>query len=97
MIKRTSKEFIDNTIKDNPHWNILDIGCNISAIKYAQTCADIKDLSSFYKNKNFVLINTKELPFKDNEFDFVIASHVIEHVEDVVFFIKELELSLIHI
>ena len=34
---------------------------------------------------------SKILPFKDNEFDFVIASHVIEHVEDFEFFLKELE------
>ena len=33
----------------------------------------------------------KELPFKDQEFDFVIASHVIEHVKDFEFFINELE------
>ena len=33
------------------------------------------------------------MPFKDNEFDFVIASHVIEHVEDFEFFIKELEIK----
>jgi len=92
MIHRTSREHVLKTLKENQNnWNILDIGCNISAIKYAQTCADIKDLSSFYKNKNFVLIKTKELPFKDNEFDFVFASHVIEHVDDVAFFIKELQ------
>jgi ubiquinone/menaquinone biosynthesis C-methylase UbiE len=53
--------------------------------------ADIQDLSSFYKEKNFVKINDKELPFKDKEFDFVICSHVIEHVEDFEFFVKELE------
>ena len=52
---------------------------------------DIQDLSSFYKNKKFIRLENKKLPFKDKEFDFVIASHVIEHVEDVTFFIKELE------
>ena len=36
-------------------------------------------------------MNEKILPFKDGEFDFVIASHVLEHVEDSYFFIKELE------
>ena len=48
-------------------------------------------MSNFYKNKKFVKLDGKTLPFRDKEFDFVIASHVIEHVEDVNFFIKELE------
>ena len=38
-----------------------------------------------------ILIDGKKLPFSDKEFDFVIASHVIEHVKDFEFFIKELE------
>ena len=31
------------------------------------------------------------MSLNDNEFDFVIASHVIEHIEDFEFFLKELE------
>ena len=45
----------------------------------------------FYKGRKFIQITKKELPFKNNEFDFVIASHVIEHVNDFEYFIKELE------
>ena len=48
-------------------------------------------MSKFYKDKNFIKLENKQLPFKDNEFDFVIASHVLEHVEDFKFFINELE------
>ena len=73
------------------NWKILDIGCGYTAHKNASVIADIQDLSNFYENKNFVKITEKKLPFKDKEFDFVIASHVIEHVEDFEFFIKELE------
>jgi len=51
----------------------------------------VQDFSSFYKDKKFVKLTDYTLPFKDKEFDFVIASHVIEHVKDVNFFIKELE------
>ena len=51
----------------------------------------MQDFSSFYKDKKFVKLTDYTLPFKDKEFDFVIASHVIEHVKDVNFFIKELE------
>ena len=91
MIKRSSKQYIDNQIDKNIEWKILDIGCGYTAHKKASVICDIQDLSSFYKNQQFVKLEGKKLPFKDKEFDFVISSHVIEHVEDVKFFIKELE------
>ena len=91
MIKRSSKKFIDNLLKKNPNWKVLDIGCGYSAHINASVICDIQDLSNFYKDKEFIKLNDKTLPFKDKEFDFVIASHVIEHVEDVEYFIKELE------
>ena len=92
MIKRTSREHVLKILKKNSNnWNILDIGCNQDAVEYAQTAADIQNFSKFYKDKKFVQIKTKQLPFKDNEFDFVYASHVIEHIDDVEFFIKELQ------
>ena len=91
MIKRTSKTFIENTLSLNPDWNILDIGCGYGANKYANVICDVQDLSKFYPNKTFTRLIEKKLPFQDKEFDFVIASHVMEHVEDVEFFINELE------
>ena len=92
MIKRTSRENVLEILKENSHkWNILDIGCNQAAVEYAHTVADIQNFSHHYKDKKFVLINSDKLPFKDNEFDFVYASHVIEHVDDILFFTKELQ------
>ena len=91
MIKRSSKQFIDNQIIQNPNWKVLDIGCGFTAHEKANVVCDVQDLSNFYKDKKFVKLTDKKLPFSDKEFDFVIASHVIEHVEDVSFFIKELE------
>ena len=94
MIQRTSKEHVLKTLKKNQNnWKILDIGCILAAVEYAQTVADIEDFSKFYheKNKKFILIQNKTLPFKDNEFDIVYASHVIEHIDDVSFFISELK------
>ena len=91
MIKRTSKIFIEKTLSLNPSWNILDIGCGHGANVFANVICDVQDLSKYYPNKKFIRLIEKKLPFKDNEFDFVISSHVIEHVEDVEFFIKELE------
>ena len=91
MLKRTSISLVNNILSKNINWNILDIGCGYKAHKNATVIADIKDFSNFYKNKKFVQIKEKKLPFEDKEFDFVIASHVIEHVDDFEFFIKELE------
>jgi len=91
LLKRTSIDFVNELLENNKNWKILDIGCGYSANKHSTIIADVQDLSEFYKNKNFIKINDKKLPFKDKEFDFIISSHVIEHVEDFEFFIKELE------
>jgi ubiquinone/menaquinone biosynthesis C-methylase UbiE len=91
LIKRSSKKFIDNLLKKNINWKILDIGCGYTAHNDASVICDVQDLSHFYKDKKFIRLENKTLPFNDKEFDFVIASHVIEHVEDVEYFIRELQ------
>tara|TARA_B100000959_G_C14913435_1_gene596162 strand:- start:165 stop:779 length:615 start_codon:yes stop_codon:yes gene_type:complete len=91
LLKRTSIKNLNQVIENNSKWNILDIGCGYRAHPKASIIADIQDFSNYYKERKFVKINGKNLPFKDKEFDFVIASHVIEHIEDFEFFIQELE------
>ena len=91
MIKRTSRKYIESLLKNNTTWNILDIGCGYNANKFAKVICDVQDLSNHYQNKRFIKLTEKKFPFKDKEFDFVIASHVLEHVKDIDFFIKELE------
>ena len=91
MIKRSSKKFIDNLLKNNITWKILDIGCGYTAHSNASVICDVQDLSHFYEDKKFIRLKEKTLPFKNKEFDFVIASHVMEHVDDVDYFIEELE------
>ena len=91
MLRRTSINIINQKLNDNPNWNVLDVGCGYTANKYANVVADVQNLSDFYKDKKFIRIKEKKLPFRDNEFDFVITSHVIEHIEDFQFFIKEIE------
>jgi len=91
LISRTSKTYIENLLSTKKDWKILDIGCGYSANNYATTICDVQDLSNFYKDKNFVKLENNDLPFDDNQFDFVISSHVMEHVKDLEYFIKEIE------
>ena len=91
MIKRSSKNYIQSILSKNNDWRVLDIGCGYTANEFATTICDTQDLSKFYKTKDFIKLDNKILPFKDNHFDFVIASHVLEHVDDPKFFISELE------
>ena len=91
MLNRTSIKYLNSIIKENQKWKVLDVGCGYRAHPKATVIADVQDLSNYYKERKFIKINEKKFPFKDKEFDFVIASHVIEHVEDFEFFIKELE------
>ena len=91
MLKRTSIAHVNSILEKNLNWKILDIGCGYRANKNASVIADIQDFSDLYKEKKFVKIEGKNLPFEDKEFDFVRASHVIEHIDNFEFFIKELE------
>ena len=92
MIQRTTLKNINLLLENNKDWKILDIGCGYTAHEKANYVADVQDFSEFYRSKKkFIQIKEKKLPFKDKEFDFVISSHVIEHVEDFPFFISELE------
>lgn len=42
-------------------------------------------------DKEVIFYNGGKFPFKDNEFDYVICSHVLEHVEDADDFLKEIQ------
>ena len=91
MLKRTTKKFVEEYLSQKKNWKILDIGCGYTANKYSTHIADTQDFSYLYKDKKFTHIKNKKLPFADKEFNFIIASHVLEHVEDIEYFIKELE------
>lgn len=77
---------------------VLDVGgghnphprANVVVDKYTDTnyhrSGDIKVL----QKQEFIAADGEKLPFKDNEFDYVISCHVLEHVEDPVKFLSEI-------
>lgn len=93
------KEFI------SPGDRVLDFGCNsgtgIDAIYNTQNefhgidvVPELKGLfADKYKDKSNVhlsIVTEGEVPFEDNYFDVVLALNLIEHLEDVQHYLKEL-------
>lgn len=71
---------------------ILDLGCG--SVKHIIPNAEVIGLD-FYNNKNANVVWDLEecdlgLPFKDNSFDGVIATHVLEHIKNLLPLIDEL-------
>lgn len=70
---------------------ILDIGCGRKKFVSKNFEDEIIGLDS-YKVPEVDVVHDlgKPLPFKENEFDMVNASHVLEHVDDVGVVVKEI-------
>ena len=94
-IKRTSKKFQKKWLQENNNFKILDLGCtHVNYWPEANHFADIIDYSSEFKEKNLNFIKiypNQKLPFKNKEFDYVILSHVLEHIPNLIDFKKEVE------
>ncbi|MGB8465539.1 MAG: class I SAM-dependent methyltransferase, partial [Terrimicrobiaceae bacterium] len=43
------------------------------------------------RDREFVQADATSLPFKDKEFDFVLCSHVAEHIDDIAAFFREIQ------
>ena len=90
MIRRTSREYMIKMIKGNPNWNVLDLGCGTDGWKCANMYCDVVDCTKHYSEGVFVQSEGDKTPFADKEFDFVIATHIAEHVPDPKKFMAEL-------
>lgn len=95
MIRRTNRIVQKDFLKQNKSLKILDLGCsNNNYWEEANHFADIHDFREEFSKLKLPFTRLeigKRLPFKDKEFDYVILSHVMEHVENLLEFKQEVE------
>jgi SAM-dependent methyltransferase len=92
---RTPKTMDDLMIKKR--YNILEVGGGNHPDKRAHVVVDkyVDDNThrsgdlKVLKNQKFLQADGENLPFKDQEFDYVICRHVLEHVDNPIQFVKE--------
>jgi ubiquinone/menaquinone biosynthesis C-methylase UbiE len=76
---------------------VLEVGCgnhptyrsNVVVDKHIEDNYHRGSDLRLYKHQKFVNADGENLPFKDNEFDYAICCHVLEHVDNPEKFVKE--------
>src|SRR3989338_4722982 len=94
-------KLINRSISPKPNEKLLDVGCGMGFMAwfFSKKCNvyaidisfDSIKFASQNKKVKWVNGNGLMLPFKDNSFDYVITSEVMEHVEDGYGFVAELK------
>lgn len=83
-----------------PGWKVLDVGsghqpnrrANVLLERYLEpTIHRTTDVVVIPGDKDLVVGDALEMPFRDKEFDYVVASHIAEHVDDPKRFCEELQ------
>lgn len=87
--------FVDFDIR--PEDRVLDIGSGGNPFPHADVLMDYYPKATPHRTsllkhdgKPFVVADIHDLPFKENQFDYIYCSHVLEHVENPIRACKEL-------
>lgn len=92
LLKKMMEENIPKFLEKGKKYDILDYGCGVKPYEYIfdnyagkYTGADVGE----NPHAEVKIIPDEKLPFKDGEFDIVLSSQVLEHVENTDFYLGE--------
>jgi SAM-dependent methyltransferase len=83
-----------------PQWKVLDVGsghqpnrrANVLLERYLEaTIHRTNQNVPIPSDKQMIVGDALSMPFPDKTFDFVVASHIAEHVDDPIQFCKEIQ------
>jgi len=81
-------------VKEGQDWIGLDVGCGGHIGQLAEYGLDAAEVATFvlpnYPRDKFTQGDVYEMPFEDNRFDFVISSHLIEHLQRPILALEEM-------
>lgn len=92
LLRKKMEENIPAHLEKSKKYKVLDYGCGVKPYKYI-----FNDCSSSYvgadvgenPHADFRIEPDEKLPFKDEEFDVVLSSQVLEHVENTDLYLGE--------
>ena len=93
MQQLCTRKNVDGIINQGKYKLILDIGPSKNPLKQSTHLLDYIDNSKYFPEKKFIIhdINkTETLPFEDKYFDFVFCSHVLEHIDNPINLLLEI-------
>ncbi len=92
LLRKKLEEYITKNLEKSRKYKILDYGCGVKPYEYVfnsysekYTAVDVGD----NPHADLLIEPESRLPFGDNEFDIVLSSQVLEHVENVDKYLNE--------
>jgi SAM-dependent methyltransferase len=93
-LRKVYEKSIQSILKNNIKYSILDYGCGAKPYKYLFNNHIEKYVGVDVGNNphaDYLIEPGQDLPIEDNEFDIVVSSQVLEHVENVPQYLKEVK------
>lgn len=87
-------------VRIDPSWRVLDVGSGHNPFPRADVLLEKEAGESAHRagqvekrleHQKIVMGDATAMPFRDKEFDYAVASHIAEHIEDIPAFMGELQ------